>query len=99
MKIAEYIDATAAPASAASTLEYKVIEVQMTWRGGEERKTGAQELSAKLTAAAKDGWRLQCLQFYKSEEYKDLVTAYAVMERQGSGSGSAGIEEARDEDR
>ena len=91
MKIDEHMDVTAAPARAAATLEYMVIEVRMTWRG-EEPKTGAQELSEKLTAAAKDGWRLQRLQFHtlpQGEGYIELVTAYAVMARQGTGSAGA----------
>ncbi len=62
--------------------EYKIIDIRMTWRGEQDRKTGSQELAEKLTAAARDGWRLERLQFHnlpQGEGYNDLVTAYAVM--------------------
>jgi hypothetical protein len=63
-------------------LAYKVLDVRMTWRGDD---SGAKELSAKLTAAGKEGWRLERLVFHnlpQGEGFNDLIIAYAVMIRE-----------------
>jgi hypothetical protein len=71
-------------ALAAQPLAYKVLDVRMTWRK-DDSSGGAKELSAKLTAAGKNGWRLERLVFHnlpQGEGFNDLVTAYAVMIRE-----------------
>jgi hypothetical protein len=88
----------AAPARAATpSREYQVIEIRMNWRGETDPQTGPQALTERLNEAAKDGWRLDRLQFNnipQGDGYNDLVTAYAVMVRGARTGGNQAVPRA-----